>query len=368
MDICVWASRPIVRSVCLSLLVFFAALGGDGVAQSLVDGVEWQDVDVDPGPLTGVSVVMGDTVAVVGPGTGVGEASDSFHFRYLRVRGDVAFIARLSDLVPLQPLVTAGIMIRSTLDPASDHASLLVREAGGVSFVRRLAPYWTTLSMPTEQVPLSGAWLKLERRGTLLTAFVSADGAQWVFAGSEPMSFGSDTYVGLVVASEPAGLMGAAFFDSIDVSPVDQDGVPPIGGETAPPGSGSGPIDSPDGGSEPPSNPEGQFPDATIPPPAAGSPGEVSPPPAYGGGVQLVFSPSPDHLTASGYLFSVATPGPLPVTIVRQDLGKPPIVGGECAVDIGGLFSALPAGTYVGSVTAFNAYGVSSEEVIAFTK
>jgi regulation of enolase protein 1 (concanavalin A-like superfamily) len=319
------------------------------MAQSFVDGPEWHDVDVETGPLGGVSVVMGETVAVAGAGMGVAQASDSFHFRYLRVSGDVAFIVRLSDLFPLQPFVTGGIMIRSTLDPTSDHVSLLAHEPDGFSFVRRLAPSWTTLSMPTEQVLRPGAWLKLERRGTVVTAFVSGDGSQWSFAGSEPMNFGSDTYVGVVVASNQQGLMGAAFFDSIGVSPLDEDGLPAAG-------------------SEPPSNPEDKFSDATIPPPVTVNPGEASAPPAYGGGVQLVFSPSPDHLLAGGYVFTVTTPGPLPVAIVRQDLGKPPIVGGECAADISALFSTLPAGNYLGSVTAFNEYGSSTAEVIAFTK
>jgi regulation of enolase protein 1 (concanavalin A-like superfamily) len=76
-----------------------------------------------------------------------------------------------------------------------------------------------------------------------------------------------------------------------------------------------------------------------------------------------VFVPSPDHSTVASYLLEVFLQGVDPYTatpVVTQNLGKPAVVNGECAVDISQLVSSLPAGTYVATVSAVAGGGAAA--------
>ena len=74
----------------------------------------------------------------------------------------------------------------------------------------------------------------------------------------------------------------------------------------------------------------------------------------------LVFEPSPDHERAvDGYVLEVMVPGGV-VPVLRQQLGKPAVMDGECRVDVGRLLQLLPRGSFVAVVKAFNAFGTSA--------
>jgi hypothetical protein len=74
----------------------------------------------------------------------------------------------------------------------------------------------------------------------------------------------------------------------------------------------------------------------------------------------LVFEPSIDHdANVDRYVFEVVRTGSVGITVLQQNLGKPPVVGGECSVDITSILGSLPAGSYVGAVRAINAHGSS---------
>ena len=74
----------------------------------------------------------------------------------------------------------------------------------------------------------------------------------------------------------------------------------------------------------------------------------------------LVFDPSPDHdSSVDGYLVDVVLPSTVLDTLVRVDIGKPAVVGGECQVELGAILEQLGPGTYVVVVRALNAAGAS---------
>ena len=45
--------------------------------------------------------------------------------------------------------------------------------------------------------------------------------------------------------------------------------------------------------------------------------------------------------------------------IATLDLGKPPVVNGECYADISAITAGLPAGTYIGAVAAVGSGGTT---------
>jgi hypothetical protein len=74
----------------------------------------------------------------------------------------------------------------------------------------------------------------------------------------------------------------------------------------------------------------------------------------------LLFEPSPDHATVTSYVFEVALAGAAQTPVLRHDIGKPPVVNGECRVDVSALLTLLPHGSYVVLVSAASASGLSA--------
>jgi regulation of enolase protein 1 (concanavalin A-like superfamily) len=63
------------------------------------------------------------------------------------------------------------------------------------------------------------AWVKLERRGNVITAFTSLNGADWTLVGSETFSMGASIHVGIGVSSHVSGNLATATFDNLAVVP-----------------------------------------------------------------------------------------------------------------------------------------------------
>jgi hypothetical protein len=95
---------------------------------------------------------------------------------------------------------------------------MLVSPGKGLAFQRRTA----TGGISTHTSGGSGtapAWVKLERRGSTITAYRSADGIAWTLVGSDAMAMGFEVYVGLAVSSHVSGRLATATFDSVTVIP-----------------------------------------------------------------------------------------------------------------------------------------------------
>ena len=156
---------------------------------------------ITPQPLMGVPVPwVADDVGAVGRagsagwsasasafamsagGLDVWGASDAFHFVHQQWTGDGDLVARIEQLAkPADAsFAMAGIMFRESLAAGARHAAMVVTTDGKAKFRRRLTAGGTTSSdgpgVGTTPVP---RWVKLSRRGSVFTAYLSADGAAW---------------------------------------------------------------------------------------------------------------------------------------------------------------------------------------------
>jgi len=61
------------------------------------------------------------------------------------------------------------------------------------------------------------AWVKLERRGSIITAYQSADGVSWTVVASDTFTMPADVYVGLAVSSHDTTRLATATFDGVSV-------------------------------------------------------------------------------------------------------------------------------------------------------
>src|SRR5687768_13098651 len=73
------------------------------------------------------------------------------------------------------------------------------------------------------------------------------------------------------------------------------------------------------------------------------------------------FTPSTNHATAvDRYFLEIFPAGANPLVanpVATRDLGKPPVVNGECTVDVSATTVALPPGSYIATLTAIGSGG-----------
>jgi hypothetical protein len=75
---------------------------------------------------------------------------------------------------------------------------------------------------------------------------------------------------------------------------------------------------------------------------------------------RAIFVASADHNIVSRYVLEIFREGADPsrqTPVVTRDLGVPPVVNGECTVDIASAIASIGSGMYFGTVSAENAAG-----------
>jgi regulation of enolase protein 1 (concanavalin A-like superfamily) len=368
----------------------------------------WASSVIGAPPVSGFSVVVGSSLAVAGAGADIYGVSDQFRYAYTRVSGDVDVSAHVASLQYVDAWSKAGVMIRTSLSPDAANALMLTSAGDGLVFQRRPAGGYETFhtSVGTGTPPPS-AWVKLERRGSVVAAFKSADGVTWSMVGSQTLDLPSPFYVGLAVSSRVAALAATAMFDNVVVRPVGPaPNTPPVVSLTSPadgvtvnpstPVNIAATASDMDGtikyvdlyvdgvkvGSDTMSPYTFTWQSAAIGThtvkaiaydddgASATSPQRtitvVSPPPATAR--YAVFEPSPDHATVQTYVLEIYSAGTVPQLLATHSLGKPAVVSGECKVDISSLLAPLPPGSYVAVVRAVNEFGSGSTPPAAFQK
>jgi hypothetical protein len=132
-------------------------------------------------------------------------------------------------------------MIRSSLATNSSHAFVYLEADGGLWFTRRVGIYSYHQRISGGPGPY---WLKLVRRGDVVSAYESPDGASWAYAQNASLpGIGSTAYFGIATTSLDAGALATARVDSVHVSRLPH---PFVGTDIgSPPTSGSASYDYP---------------------------------------------------------------------------------------------------------------------------
>ncbi|AFC30874.1 hypothetical protein PM3016_4092 [Paenibacillus mucilaginosus 3016] len=176
----------------------------------------WTSKDIGSVGIEGNAAVTADGITVKGAGRIFGTA-DAFQFAYREVTGDASLTARIDSLTMVDNNALSGLMIRQSLEPDSPtaliSASVVKADEGspyGVFFSSRLkqgetiaAPGETDFPEDAGLPALKGTtipyWLKIERKGEVLTGYASADGVQWTEVGSADIPMSEKLYIGFAV-------------------------------------------------------------------------------------------------------------------------------------------------------------------------
>ncbi len=184
-----------------------------------------------PSPWTATNIgttPAGDSGSVYGNWTVVGGGSnvstsnktDSFRFinQVLSADGTGTVIARVTSR---GTTTQAGIMIRESTAPNARYAGLW-RTSSGLQFATRETSNGNAGLRVTSTFTTVPEWLKLDRVGTIVTAYYSTDGALWTLIGTATTSKRSFTMAtsavaGLVVANASSTTTSTATFTNVAV-------------------------------------------------------------------------------------------------------------------------------------------------------
>ena len=213
-----------VLRVALAIPVLIFTIVATANAQALPAG--WTSSDIGSPVLQGRTTFSSGTFSVVGAGANIFATSDQFQFGYQQQSGDLDLVARLTTLLDADIWAKAGIMIRSSLDAGSAHASVYITPEDDILLQSRpsTGAQSSTVASSAGEVPL---WLKLARRGSTVTAFRSTNGTSWTTIGQVTLALPSTFYVGLAVTSRDVGSLSTATFDNVTIQPASSTGNQP---------------------------------------------------------------------------------------------------------------------------------------------
>jgi regulation of enolase protein 1 (concanavalin A-like superfamily) len=132
--------------------------------------------------------------------------------------GDGAIVARITNFAATDAWSKVGVMIRESLNPDSKHAFALLSGTQGLAFQRRAAATGSWTDHTSGGGGTAPIWLKVERRGSTVTASYSGDGASWTQIGSDTISMASTVYAGLALASHTSWAYASADFSNVSMS------------------------------------------------------------------------------------------------------------------------------------------------------
>jgi len=180
----------------------------------------WNDQDIGAVGRAGGAEFVHQRYAVSGSGADIWGTSDAFHFLHQFHTGpNWRIVARVDGEQDTNPFAKAGVMLRRSLDASSPHVILDVRPNGAVEFMARDSTGSTSYLGGTTRTFTN--WLKLERTGTTVGAFSSADGTAWTRVGTIDVTGILDdwAYYGVAVTSHDTTLVNTASIGTLFVEP-----------------------------------------------------------------------------------------------------------------------------------------------------
>ena len=178
----------------------------------------WTAMDVGSVLGEGATGLQSGKFILVGSGTAIGGAADSFRFTSQPLVGDGSIVARVTSVENTGDWAKAGVVIRESTADNARQAAMVVSAANGIAWQYRqnVGGSGVVVAGPTTQA--APAWIKVVRAGTRFTGSWSADGSTWTEVGSITISMGSSALVGLASTSDAATRLNRVEFTDVAVS------------------------------------------------------------------------------------------------------------------------------------------------------
>ena len=156
----------------------------------------WSNHDIGSVAVAGSASFSNGVFTLGGSGADIWGTADQFHFAYRTLTGDGSIVARVATLQDANQWTKAGVMIRASLTAGSRHAMMIASPRKGLAFQRRTVDNGDSAHTagPLVTAPI---WVRLQRSGDTITAWISNDGLSWSFVGGETISLPDTVFIGL---------------------------------------------------------------------------------------------------------------------------------------------------------------------------
>ncbi len=172
----------------------------------------WTSQDIGAPSIGGAACYANGTFTLKASGNDIWDIADQFHFAYTLLQGDGDFVVRINSMDHSNDWNKCGIMIRESLDPGSRNAFIALTSGNGTAFqYRQLTQGYS--SNTNDAGYAAPYWLKMEKSGSVYSAYRSADSIHWVQIGTTTdLGFGVNTpvYCGLALTSHDNNILSIA--------------------------------------------------------------------------------------------------------------------------------------------------------------
>jgi ferric-dicitrate binding protein FerR (iron transport regulator) len=184
----------------------------------------WASKDIGTVGLKGQARFDGIAFRLRGAGQDTCCTKDQFHFAYQPLEGDGEISACLREVEFTDPEAKAFVMIRQTLQTASPQISLGATASGGLELEHRARKESRIERVGWTPGP---CWVRVARRGDVLSAYKSTDGSNWVEVGSRTNQMPKRVYIGLGVTSYNHTALSGSVIDRVNVAHLSAPPPPP---------------------------------------------------------------------------------------------------------------------------------------------
>jgi ferric-dicitrate binding protein FerR (iron transport regulator) len=175
----------------------------------------WTSKDIGAVGLKGQARFDGVAFRLRGAGQDTCCTKDQFHFVYQILEGDGEISACLREIEFTDPEAKAFVMIRQSLQTASPQISLGATASGGLELEHRARKESRIERVGWTPGP---CWVRVARRGDVLSAYKSTDGSNWVEVGSKTNQMPKRVYIGIGVTSYNHAALSGSLFDRVNVA------------------------------------------------------------------------------------------------------------------------------------------------------
>jgi uncharacterized repeat protein (TIGR03806 family) len=177
----------------------------------------WSSADIGNVGVSGEADYLNGNFNLLASGSDIWENADAFHFASRALNGDGSVVARVVSVQYTDPWAKAGVMLRENDSAGAKYVFMGFTGQGGSVLQSRAAADGTSASADGPEAKLPH-WFKLARSGNVFNGYVSADGTNWLAAGSVTNILGKNLSAGLALTAHNNSVLNSTLFDSVTFS------------------------------------------------------------------------------------------------------------------------------------------------------
>jgi uncharacterized repeat protein (TIGR03806 family) len=177
----------------------------------------WSSLDIGNVGVSGEADFLNGNFNLLASGGDIWENADAFHFASRSLAGDGSIAARVVSVQYTDPWAKAGVMLRENDSAGAKYVFLGATGQGGSVLQSRTAADGTSASADGPEAKLPH-WVRLVRTGDVFNSSVSADGTNWLAAGSVTNVLNKTLSIGLALTAHNNSVLNSTLFDHVTVS------------------------------------------------------------------------------------------------------------------------------------------------------